>query len=135
VVGKQIKIGTTGEKEGLMQEPQKEKSNRRSSDKSKRRFVRPFAPEIAPEIVDAILARGKEVPCRHKKVPRGSISGQEYYYKHYGEWLDKGIEIPGALLRRADRGLYQQLYSELGREAFPTLTKHKQRIIRHVRLG
>jgi hypothetical protein len=97
---------------------------------SKRSFPKPFAPDLPPDIVEAILARGKAVPWRLRKVPRGHISGQEFFHNHYYEWIEAGIDIPGSLLRRADRDLYQQLYSELGSRAFPSRMKGRLRVPR-----
>lgn len=81
-------------------------------------FVRPFAPHLDAKVTDAILARGAEKPWRKRGVPRGAITAAEFFRTTYAEWLDQGIEITGRLLRRTDRGLYQQLYNEKGKSFF-----------------
>jgi hypothetical protein len=72
--------------------------------------------------VEDIIAHGisnrwmkRPLKWRHR---RGRGTAHAFYKETYAKWLDKGIDIPSYVIRRADRDLYERLISELGKDAF-----------------
>jgi len=114
------KTGKSGKKvERLMHE----------SEQNFKQPVRPFAPNLTDEQIAAIRARGKEKPWKKRGVARGEITAEEYFRKTYAEWLDEGVAIPPALVKKADQLLYNRMLQQLGNTSnFPAPTVKREQL-------